>query len=266
MQALDIHAHVAVTADEHSLFRVPQRPDFERWIAASKDVAARGECRIALQPPPYYVLTEGIEDTRRLNDLTHALKQALGARAPVAFGTVEPHHGEAVGLAEIDRLAKLKFAGVAWRHRANGAFVDSPITQALVRRAHEQGLVPVLHGAPRSGNEAIWRAWALAERFPSINLIVLGALSSWDQQTAILAEPKRAPNVVYDVSGMWGEPETLVAIAERLGAERLLFGSGAHCDEALDAERLAQRIQKSAIPDALKRAVLWGNAARVLKL
>jgi predicted TIM-barrel fold metal-dependent hydrolase len=95
---------------------------------------------------------------------------------------------------------------------------------------------------------------------------VLGALSSWDQQTAILAEPKRAPNVVYDVSGMWGEPETLIAVAERLGAERLLFGSGAHCDEPLDQDRIARRIEKSGIPEALKRAVLWGNAARVLNL
>jgi predicted TIM-barrel fold metal-dependent hydrolase len=266
MQALDIHRHIALGAEEHSLFRVPQRADFARWVTASRDLATGGECRLALQPPPYFVLTNGLEDVRRLNDLTYALKQALGARAPVAFGTVEPHHGDA-GLPEIDRIAReLKFTGVAWRHRANGAFVDAPAMQAFVKRAHEHGLVPVLHGAPRSGNEAIWRVWRLAEQFPSITMVVLGALASWDQQSAILAEPKRAPNVVYDITGMWGEPETLVAVAERLGAERLLFGSGAHCDEPLDSERLARRIEKSEIPDALKRAVLWGNAARVLKL
>lgn len=269
MNVFDIHRHFAFGPEpsgELGLLRVPQRSDFAGWVKSSPDVPLAADSRVALQPPAYYVLTQGLEDTRRLNDLTRAVADALGARAPVVLGTVEPHHGEEA-LAEIDRMAReLRFAGIAWRHRAHGTFVDGPIMSKYVARAADRGLVPLLHGMPRSGNEALWRVWRLAEQFPSVPIVVVGALASWDQTQAILAEPGRAKNVVYDTSGLANGPDALLPLAERLGPERLVFGSGAHCDEPLTAAQLAGDIARSSLPAPLQRAILWDNAARLFSL
>jgi predicted TIM-barrel fold metal-dependent hydrolase len=134
------------------------------------------------------------------------------------------------------------------------------------RGGADNGLVPLVHAMPRSGNEALWRLWHLAEQFPSVPMVAVGALATWDQQQAILAEPGRAKNIVYDTSGLANGAESLLALAECLGPERLVFGSGAHCDEPLDAAHLAEELAQSRLPEPLKRAVLWDNAARLFNL
>jgi len=270
MKIFDIHHHFACGTGELGLFRVPRREDFAGWIQSCAALPLAADSRIALQPPPYYVLTQGLEDTRRLNDLTRAVADAMGAPvpalAPVVLGTVEPHHGEAA-LEEIDRMAReLRFAGIAWRHRAHGTFVDGPIMSKYVARAADNGLVPLLHAMPRSGNEALWRVWRLAEQFPSVPIVVVGALASWDQTQAILAEPNRAKNIIYDTSSVANGPDALLPLAERLGPERLVFGSGAHCDEPLDAAQPAGELTRSNLPAPLQRAILWDNAAKLFNL
>jgi predicted TIM-barrel fold metal-dependent hydrolase len=267
LRLFDVHRHIVPDSGDEEVFRVPERADFKAWIEAwrggSPQEAEGVAC--ALMPPAFYNLTNGIEDTRRLNDLVHAVCRARGASAAVAIGIVEPLHGE-VALAEIDRAAsELGMVGLVWRHRAQGIFVDAPIMQRLVERAAERRLVPMLHASPRSGNEALWRIWGLAERFPQVPMIVLGALTTWDDQQTIIGCGDRARNVHYDTAGFFGEPRQLGTLAERLGPHRLVFGSGAHCTAEDDVAGRAQEIAESDLPDALKRAILVENARTLLR-
>lgn len=261
MRAFDVHHHQPTGGPPEELFRVPPRDEFERWIAGASPLDD-AEVVVALHPPSYYVLTAGIADTRRLNDLVHAVALARPATT-VAVGTVEPHHGDAA-LLEIDRLGgELGFAAIAWRARAQGVFADAPMMTTFVARAADAGLVPMLHASARSGNEKLWRIWRLVEQFPSVTFVLLGALSEWDQLQAILAQPERAKNCLYDLAHLHGEPEQIEMLAARLGVERLIFGTGAHCDPVSSTTLSPGQIGASSLADALKRAVLWDNAARL---
>ena len=268
VQVFDVHRHFDHPPADEALFRVPPRAEhveFAEGVAAMSGPRRLDEVFVAVHPPSYYVLTEGIEATRRLNDLAHSVAEVHGAGV-VPVGTVEPHHGEAA-LAEIDRVAlELGLTALGWRPRAQGVFADAPTMTSLVARAADRGLVPMVHASAGSGNEALWRVWRLAERFPSVPIVVLGALSDWDQKQEVLAQPDRASNVVYDLTGFFGEAEDIEGVAARLGAERLVFGSGAGCDLLVDGDRAARVVADSALAEPLKRAVLWDNAARLFGL
>jgi predicted TIM-barrel fold metal-dependent hydrolase len=267
LETIDIHRRIVPDSAEHELFRVPERADFASWIAGARLSADANESvRYAIVPPAFYALGQGIADTRRLNDLVRAVQDSWGKRVPAAFGVVEPHHGDAA-LDEIDRIAgELRLTGIVWRHRAHGVYADVPIMTRFVERAAGHGLVPMLYGTPRSMNEPLWRIWKLAGQFPDVPIIVLGALADWDQLQHILAAPDRAPNVHYETSGFFGEPDDLAGLAQRIGPHRLVYGCGA-CGAvpSLDGG-FGTHIARSALPRDLKHAILSGNARRLLRL
>jgi predicted TIM-barrel fold metal-dependent hydrolase len=237
MQVFDFHHHLALSEDECDLFEVPERPDFDRWLSVRTERPAPGDRRRVVMPPTYYAMPGGLEDTRRLNDLVFAAQMTDRAGCPAAFAVVEPHHGEAA-LEEIDRVAnELGMTGLVWRHRAHGVFADVPIMARFVERAAERALLPVFHVTPRSGNEALWRVWHLAEQFPDVPMVALGALSGWDQVEQIVAGPQRAPNLRYELSELAEGPRVLERLLSALGPDRLLYGSGAH--NRRDAEAYA---------------------------
>lgn len=265
MEIIDIHRRIVPDLAEDQLFRVPEHSDFASWIAGA-GLAASEDSRYALVPPAFYVLSQGLADTRRLNDLMRAIKDDLGTHAPAAFGIVEPHHGEAA-LDEIDRIAdELHLTGIVWRHRAHGVYADVPIMSRFIARAAERGLVPMMYASPHSMNESLWRIWNLAEQFADVPMIVLGALADWEHLQQILATPERAANVHYDLSDFFGEPGDLAGIAKRLGAHRLVYGGGACGARANLNQSLGTHIAQGALTDDVKQAILSGNARRLLRL
>ncbi len=267
MEIIDIHRRIVPDVAEDALFRVPERSNFASWIAAARlTTGEQDNTRYVVLPPAFYMLTEGLADTRRLNDLTRAVQDSLGNRAPAAFGIVEPHHGEAA-LAEIDRIAgELRLTGIVWRHRAHGVYADVPIMTKFVARAAERGLVPMLYASPGSMNESLWRIWNLAAQFPAVPMIVLGALADWEHLQQIMATPDRAANVHYDTSNFFGEPDDLAAVAKRLGSHRLVYGGGGYgAVPGLDHD-FGARIAQSTLADDVKRGILSGNARRLLRL
>jgi predicted TIM-barrel fold metal-dependent hydrolase len=266
-RVFDFHVHLGLAADESDLFEVPPRAGFERWLTGWARPGADGGRRHVLMPPTFYAWPNGLEDTRRLNDLVFAAQRADRRACPAAFGVVEPHHGEAA-LDEIDRVAnELGMTGLVWRHRGHGVFADVPIMAKFVARAAERALLPVFHVTPRSGNEALWRVWRLAEQFPDVPMVALGALSSWDQVEQIVSNPGRAPNLRYETSEMSEGPRVLDRLVVALGAERLLYGSGVH--NLRDAEVYASAhaaIAGSDLPPRTKERILWRNASELLRL
>jgi len=265
LEIIDIHRHIITDVADNELFRVPERSDFASWIAAAPLTANTNKnTRYAILPPSFYVLTNGLADTRRLNDLMAAVREKINA--PAAFGLVEAHHGEAA-LEEIDRIAdELRLTGIVWRHRAQGVYADVPIMTKFIARAAERRLVPMLYVTPASMNESLWRVWNLAEQFPTVPIIALGALANWEYLQQILATPDRATNIHYEISNFFGEPEDLGALAKRLGSHRVVYGCGG-CGAVprLDSN-FGERIAQSALADDVKHAILSGNAKRLLHL
>lgn len=260
MISLDVHRHVGMGVGEYDLFTVPRAGEIAAWVpqwAASE--GADGGAAI-LSPPPYYKLTNGLEDTRRLNDMMAALVDEGGDNAVAACGTVEPHHGDAA-LPEIDRMAReLGLKGVVWRHRAQGIYADHPVMYRFVARALDNGLVPMVH-ATLSTNETLWRYKKMADRFADHRIIVLGALYEWDQKLEILAEPEAAPNLIYDTAQVTA-PSIIEEMVEILGDHRIVFGSGFEYRPGPQAlADSARAIEQAKLSDEARRKVMAGNAA-----
>jgi predicted TIM-barrel fold metal-dependent hydrolase len=263
MSSLDVHRHVGLGDNEYDLFAVPPAGELSAWVSrwkASDD--ASGDAAI-LSPPPFYKLTNGLEDTRWLNDLMAALVAEGGAVA--ACGTVEPHHGDAA-LPEIDRMAReLGLKGVVWRHRAQGIYADHPVMYRFVARALDNGLVPMVH-ATLSTNETLWRYKKMADKFSGHAIIVLGALYEWDQKLEILAEPEAAPNLIYDTAQVTA-PSIIEEMVEILGEHRIVFGSGFEYRPGTQAlADSARAILQARLSDDARRKVMAGNAAALFGL
>ena len=253
---VDINHRAVRLTDEYELVETAT-------IAARIDEAlggARSDVRGLLTPPLYYTLTNGIADNRAINDaLLTAASKRPGWRA---CGVAEPKYGD-VAAAEIERLAALGAAGVVWSPRAQGMFGNDSSLAELCMHAAKCGLVSLIHSAPESVNEGLWRLWALAAGCSGVPLVLLGAFESWENIQFIREHAGRnmgggGENLFYDLS-LLSESWDLDALVASLGAERLLLGSGG--GDLLD--RTLGIVERSAATAEAKQAILSGNAARL---
>jgi Amidohydrolase len=250
---VDVNYRAVRVADEYELV---DPASIAARIAA--EPAGHAEVQRMLTPPVYYSLANGIADNRAIND---ALLAATAARPGWrAFGTAEPKYGDAAAT-ELDWLAAHGATGVVWSPRAQGLFGNDHSLAELVRRAAGCGLVSMIHSAPYSINEGLWRLWALAAQCPGVPLVVLGALESWENIQLIREHKGGGDNLFYDLS-LLSESWDLDALAGSIGADRLLLGSGS--GDLL--ERTLAIVERSTLAGEAKVAILSGNAERLFAL
>ena len=217
-----------------------------------RDLADTPDARLILTPPTYYSLANGVADNRAIND---ALAAAAGARPGArACGVVEPKYGD-VAAAELERMASIGLAGVVWSARAQGFFANDHSLAELCRHAHSLGLVSLIHSAPYSINEGLWRVWALAALCPGVPLLVTGGFESWEN-IMLARENKGGPEGLFYTLSHLSETWDLDGLAGSMGAERLLFGSGGG-----DLfERTLGIVERSGLAADAKEAILARNA------
>jgi hypothetical protein len=244
---VDVDFRAVRVADEFELIDSP-------GVAARirGDLAGAPDARLILTPPTYYSLTNGVADNREINDaMAAAAKARPGARA---CGVVEPKYGD-VAAQELERMASIGLAGVVWSARAQGFFANDHTLADLCRHAHGLGMVSLIHSAPYSINEGLWRLWALAALCPGVPLLVTGAFESWEN-IMLARENKGGPEGVRYTLSLLSESWDLDGLAGSMGAERLLFGSGGG-----DLfERTLGIVERSGLDSESKDAVLSGNA------
>ena len=248
---VDINCRAVRVADEYELVDSPS-------IAAriGEDIATgHPEVRRMLTPPAYYSLAGGVADNRAINDaLLAAAVRRSGWRA---FGVAEPKYGD-VAMAEIERLAALGAAGVVWSPRAQGIFGNDHSLAALCIHADKCGLVSMIHSAPYSVNEGLWRLWALAKQCPGVPLVLLGVFESWENIQFVREHQGGGDNVFYDLS-LLSESWDLDALVGSMGHDRLLFGSGG--GDLL--ERTLGVVERSGLAAQVKDAILSANAGEL---
>ncbi len=251
---VDINYRGVRAASEYELI---DSPSIAGRIEQAPDTVAP-EVRRMLTPPVYYSLANGIADNRAIND---ALLAAAAARPGWrAFGVAEPKYGEAA-VAEIERLASLGAAGVVWSPRAQGVFGNDRSLADLCIHADKCGLASMIHSAPYSVNEGLWRLWALAAQCPGVPLVMLGAFESWENIQLAREHRGGGDNLFYDLS-LLSESWDLDALVGSLGADRLLLGSGG----ADLLERTLGVVERSSVSGEAKEAILSGNATRLFAL
>ncbi len=262
MDIFDIHQHIPSAKIARD--KAAAVSDYEARV---RFMDANGIGRAALMPDFYYVMPNGIDDTRRINDQLAEYRARHSDRFPVAIGTVEPRHGEK-SLDEIERIVKdLRMSGIVWHHKFQGVCIDDSIMRPYLQKVATLGVPVFIHLFGESSTEAPWRLENLLAEFPGITFVALDGFSTLDRSRQLAAIAKRHGNVVFDNALMLSYSRVGEDFVTSVGSERLCFGSDLY-NETMFYGRISwlDATKEYRITDRDKHNILSGNAKRLLRL
>ena len=180
------------------------------------------------------------------------------------FGSCDPHAPDYEE--RFARLLTRPILGIKFHSDLQRLPLDSPRQYAMlkIQAASDKTHLPVyLH----TGDFPIYRPqaspWAqtlprLLDAFPTLTFVCGHA--GWDAPRAALKAALTHPNLYLETS--WQPPHLIRRLCDKLGPERLLFGS----DFPLFSQRRALRNVRAALTDEEFALVSAGNARRLLRL
>jgi predicted TIM-barrel fold metal-dependent hydrolase len=253
--ALDVHVHPLACFGPHAVASPAE--DARQLTEAARRAGVEKICLFSLHPTCPYEPTPA--QCREANDWTLAMRDAAPERV-LPFCYVSPTAPEAA-VAEIDRC--VMGAGMCG------------VKLWVARRATDPGLDPILERAVALDVPVLQHAWDkvtgnlpgesspadvadLARRHPRARIIMAHLNGAGLRGIEAIVD---CPNIVVDTSG--GDPQS--GIVERavaaLGPTRVVFGSDA---PIRDFSVSLGKVLGAELPDAVKRDLLWENAARLL--
>lgn len=238
------------------------------FAARSRNMDENGIAQSVLFAASVYRQDNGIEDTKKVNDLIATYVSKHSDRFPVGLGIVEMKHGDA-SLRELERMAKdLKLRGAAWHHAQCGVPIDHPSMRPILKTMQELQLVPFIHVHWRP-YESIDRLEVIAEEFPAMTFVALAALAT--REDTQQAEPiaKRRKNILFDTGPVVFDREIgIERFVKRFGADRLLFGSDLYAMQPSYRKPTTtlEVIRNSQITKDEKAAVLRHNVVKLFRL
>jgi len=259
-KVFDIHAHLDPPAENFSDFGPPEEVIAKDYSQRVKYLDRNGIEQSVLTTGFTYRRTEGIVNTRKMNDLVAAYVAKHSDRFPVGIGTVQLSDGEA-SLVELERMAKdLKFKGVIWHHGYTGFNIDHPFMRPILRQARDMKLIPFIH-CRQPEHEALWRLEVLAEEFPDMTFVALDTFTTGEDREHAAQILARRKNILCDTGAcVYNGERTIETFVKRFGAERLLAGGDGGATLNLQVVRNANLTPQE------KQMVLSGNARKLLNL
>lgn len=213
-------------------------------------------------PTPTYDRRDGTDSTRALNDSVAEIAAEFD-RFACGLGTVEPSHGDAA-LDELERIADLGLAGVAWHHRFSGVAIDEPVTRAAVDRLDDLDLVAFVHCYPESGLEDVGQMDAIAE-LTDQPIVVLDALYSPHNVPEVIELGRKHDNLYFDTAVMNSIGLIVERLVDQLGADRVVAGTDFYSDPVVyrRSSDLFQ-VRTADITEGEREQILEGNLRRIL--
>ncbi len=260
LRVIDVHQHVRLMPG--SLGETLANPEIElKTRLATMD--SNGIDQAIIIPGHDYLRPTGLADTRALNNAIAVYGRANPTRFPAAIGVVEPLYGDA-GLGELDRIkSELGLAGVSFDTRYQGVNTDSALVRRLIARMGKLGLVPYLHTVPEISSETPWRMAALARDFPGMPMLLLDALSSFEQLQQVYFVADLASNLLFD-TGQVLLFDRIRPFIRRFGAERVVFGSDLYSHPIGIQPHVLPGIREADLGDAERSQILSGNIMKLL--
>jgi len=256
----DIHAHFDPPSENFADFGNPEEVVAKDYTQRVKYLDRTGISQSVLTSGFVYRRTEGIVNTRKMNDIIALYITKHADRFPVGIGTVQLSDGEA-SLRELERMSKeLKFKGVIWHHGFTGFNIDHPFMRPLLKQAKAMNLIPFIH-CRQPEHEAVWRLEILAEEFPDTTFVAFDTFTTGDDRDHMAQILARRKNILVDTgAAVYNGERTIENFVKRFGAERLLAGGDG-------GETLNLRVVRNAnLSPEDKQKILSGNAKKLLGL
>jgi predicted TIM-barrel fold metal-dependent hydrolase len=254
MRVIDVHTHPIFRQDERGvagaaqLIRRARAHGIERIVALG-DVLAFGRLPTEAQ-------------VRRINDETAELMQAYPDFV-TAFCHLNPTLGERAVRREVARCAARGFRGLKLEIANNAR---DACMRPLMEEAEARGLVVLQHAwsmtkiRERRFHTDPEDVATLAGRFPKVR-IIMAHLTGCGVRGVLAV--KGCDNVFVDTSGAAPEAGIVEYAVERLGAERVLYGSDA---PIRDFGVAIARVTGSRLTAREQRMILHDNARALLRL
>jgi predicted TIM-barrel fold metal-dependent hydrolase len=165
-------------------------------------------------------------------------------------------------------LDSAKFVGVKYNGEYSRAAACAPENReafSLLEQRYGKPLLLHTWGLPEHGNAVAYslpsQALELALAHPQLK-IVMGHMGGTEWMSAIRAT-EGAPNLYLDTCASYADSDKIGAAVRILGADRVLFGSGA-TEGNLYMQKGA--VMDAGIGQAEREEVLYGSACRVFDL
>jgi len=182
----------------------------------------------------------------------------------VPYVTINPNYPEAEVREEIEHWHALGRIRAFKIHPACHSYkVDGPGYAPMFEYAREHALPVLSHswaGDSLGGASLLSR---LAGEMPTVTFLVGHAASSWAMIDEACQEAREKDNVILDLTGSQLLYGALEAMVERVGAEKIVFGSDI---PFIDPAPGLGRVLMARITDDDKRKVLGLNAKRIFRL
>lgn len=255
--ALDIHVHPLNCFGSYGVSSPVE--DADRLVATARRSGVTRMCVFSLYETTPYEPTP--DQCRQANDYVLRMRDAR-PDAILPFCYVTPAFPDEA-VAEIERCV--------------GGQAMAGVKLWVARKVTDPGLDPIMEAAVAKDVPVLQHAWLkttgnlpgestpfdvadLARRHPRARIIMAHLNGVGYRGIEAVAD---VPNVVVDTSG--GDPESglVEAAVRRLGPDRVVYGSDApirHFGVTMN------KVLGADIPNVDKRAILWDNALRILKL
>lgn len=178
----------------------------------------------------------------------------------IGFVRLNPNHRREAREVLDRAVLELGFRGVKLHPTTTLAHPAGDATVELMRRCGELGIPVLFHCGddPYTTPQAIEAGAAKAPE----TAVVMGHMGGYFHVHDAIAAAERRPNLYLETSAM-PYPEKIVLAVERLGAERVVFGSdGPGCNPRLEVEK----VRMLHLPPEAEELVLGGTALRLLAL
>lgn len=261
MFVIDSHHHVGFPGDNgQSLGGVGRLDELEgRTTVMDRD----GVNQAIVIPSHAYDRRNGIVDTRLANDNIANYRDTNPDRFPAAACIVEPTHGDA-GLDELLRCKEhLDIAAVSIHTRFQGVSLNDPSVVAIVTRAIELDMVPIIHAYPEDIDEALWKAVQFARKMPRVPMLILDAFATYESTHYCWEAAELCPNFLFDTALSYTF-ERIQSFVHDFGPERVVFGSDTYSPEpGQPTTHLLHHILQSSLSDDAKALICGGNAVEL---
>ena len=182
----------------------------------------------------------------------------------VPYVTINPNYPEAEIREEIEHWHSLgRIRGFKVHPACHQHKVDGPGYGPMFEYARAHGLPVLSHSWAGDACAGATLLSRMAAEMPTVTFIVGHAASSWGMIDEACGEAIQRDNVVLDLTGSQLLYRALETMVERVGADRILFGTDI---PFIDPAPGLGRVLMSRVQDEGKRRILGGNAQRVFRL
>jgi predicted TIM-barrel fold metal-dependent hydrolase len=178
----------------------------------------------------------------------------------IGFARLNPNYRAEADAALRRSVSELGFRGVKLHPTTTLAHPAGEPTVKLMRGCGDLGVPVLFHCGddPYTTPQAIAAGAAMAPE----TVVVLGHMGGYFHVDEAIAAAERLDNLILETSAM-PYPAKIAEAVRRVGQERVVFGSdGPGCNPALEVEK----VRMLGLGAEAERAVLGGNAARLLRL